>query len=1052
MNLSEVSVNRPITIAVIATLLIGISLFMVPNLAVEMTPDVEFPMIIVSTGYPGASPEEVEQSITEILEKQLSNIGGLKDISSTSSEGSSTVVLEFGYNKNLDDATNDLRDSLDQIKNALPSDASSPTIFKFNTNSESIMNLIMVGDETADTLKRLAEDTVKPRLERIEGVSSADVSGGETRAVHVDLSTNRLEAYGITASQVISALSNRNLQISGGSLTTEGTDYDLRIDERYESIEDIARTVVSTISTTDNSSSVNRSSVVRLEDVADVYEGIENRNSIYYIDGRSAISIQISKESNTNSVKVAEEVLAQLQSINDELPNGVAVELLYDQTTYISSVMNQVYQSAWQGIILAMLVLFIFLRNMRSTIIIGVSIPISIMITLMAMYFFDITLNMMSLTGLILGLGMIVDNSIVILENIHQYRERGAKLRASAILGSHEMLNSIVASTLTTLSVFIPMIIWKDDLEIIGQFFSDMIFTVVISLTVSFFVAVTLVPAMSSKLIKLYTHKQRPIKNNTLRKMDAFGESILQGMENGYKKMLAFALRNRFLVLTLVLVVFTMSILKFSNMGISLIPQGGSDDSVRVSISLPVGTNMDYTEKITSNFVKIIEEEVTGYTHISMRVGGGRRFSGSSGNSASIQITLPELEEQTMSPSEIENVLRQHLNEFPDAEITLSSGRSWGGGSPINIAVYSQNTQLGEETATEIRDLIRENIPEAIDPVTDLDEGTPEYKITIDKDRAAAYGFTVSEIGNVINNMVDGRTPTSYWDEATELDIIVQLAEDERSDLLDLDSISIMSSSGEKVPLYNLVSYELSTGPLTVNREDEKRVVHVTADLAEGAASNQVQPMIASLLKEKLILPDGVTYDFGGDRSSFATMIPALITVSIVAVMMIFGIMASQFESLVDPFIIFFSIPLLFIGVVLVYTITGATISLFSMIGMVVLAGIVVNNGIVMVDYMNLLRKRGAPVKEAVLEGARSRLRPILMTSLTTILGMVPMGFFPGSGTEMIQPIGQTIVGGLTGSTFITLFVTPIIYTLVNRDKKNKKKYLETENLVFEGE
>jgi len=369
----------------------------------------------------------------------------------------------------------------------------------------------------------------------------------------------------------------------------------------------------------------------------------------------------------------------------------------------------------------------------------------------------------------------------------------------------------------------------------------------------------------------------------------------------------------------------------------------------------------------------------------------------------------------------------------------MSSGRSFGSDSPINVVVYSDNTDLGERTANEIRDLIRTNIPQAVDPVTDLDEGTPEYKISIDKDRAAAYGFTVSEIGNVINSLVDGSTPTSYWDESTELDIIVQLAEDERTDLLDLDAIFVIASGGEKIPLSNLVGYELSTGPLTINRENETRTIHVTADLAAGMASNQVQPLIQSMLEEKLILPDGVTYDFAGDRRSMAGMIPTLITVVIVAILMIFAVMASQFESLVDPFIIFFSIPLLVIGVVLVYTITGAALSLFSLIGMVVLTGIVVNNGIVMVDYMNLLRKRGATVTEAVLEGARSRLRPVLMTSLTTILGMVPMGFFPGDGTEMIQPIGQTIVGGLAGSTFITLFVTPVIYSLVNRDKKIRK-------------
>lgn len=1040
MSLSEVSVNRPITIAVITALLVGISLFMIPSLAVEQMPDVDPPMMIVYTEYDGASPLEVEQSVTEILEQQLSNVSGLEDLSSTSSEESSVVMLEFGYDKDMTEATNDIRDSLDQVKNSLPDDAESPVIIQFDMNSQAIMKLIMTGDESPDTLKRMAEDEIEPQLERIEGVSSADVSGGETRAIRVDLSLNRLEAYGLTADDVSDALTARNLQMSGGSIDSNGLEYDVRVDERYDSVEEIARTVVATLSAADESSSVNRSNVVRLEDVADVYDGAEDLDSLYYIDGRSAISLAVYKESDTNSVTVADAVLDALPEINKSLPSGMKVELLYNRTTYIKSVLHKVYQSAWQGIVLAMLILLLFLRNLRSTIIIGISIPVSIAITLMAMYFFHITLNMMSLTGLILGLGMIVDSSIVILENIHQYRERGAKLRASSLLGSQEMLNSIVASTLTTLSVFIPMIIWRNGLDMFGEFFSDMIFTVVISLTVSFFTAVTLVPAMCSRLVKLYTHKQRPIKNRTIKKFDAVGERWLTGLESGYRKALEFVLRNKALVLTLVIVLLLLSLAKFSVMGFSLMPRSESDDRIEVSITMPSGSTLETTEAVLTQFSQIVQDEVKGYTHLTMSAGGGSSFRASGDNEGTLGIMLPSLKDQVMSSSEIQAILRKHINDFPDADITISSGRSFGEDDPIDVVVYSDSLDMAEEVADEIKELIKQNIPQAVDPVTDLDEGTPEYRLVIDRDRAASYGLTVSEIANAVNTLVDGDTPTTYWDNADELDVIVQLKEDDRTDLEDLGSVFILSSSGDEVALSNLVTYKEGTGPLEINRENETRTVNVTADLEEGAAASDVQPMIASMLKEKLVLPDGVTYDFEGDQMNLAEMIPTVITIAVVALLMIFAVMASQFESLVDPFIIFFSIPLLFIGVVGIYIVTGAVMSVFSLIGMVVLMGIVVNNGIVMVDYMNLLRKRGYSLHYAVVEGARSRLRPILMTSLTTILGMVPMAFSPGEGTEMIKPIGQTIVGGLTASTFITLFVTPAIYTLLNRKRKNKKK------------
>jgi len=395
-----------------------------------------------------------------------------------------------------------------------------------------------------------------------------------------------------------------------------------------------------------------------------------------------------------------------------------------------------------------------------------------------------------------------------------------------------------------------------------------------------------------------------------------------------------------------------------------------------------------------------------------------------------------------MTPLEIQTALRPYVSAFPDAEFTFSAGRGFGTGSPIDVSVSSANLDLATDTADEIRDLISARVPQALDVVTDMDEGTPEYRILVDNDRAAAYGLSVSSIAQTVDALVEGSTPTTFWDDATELDVIVQLAEEDRLGLPDLDSIFILTSGGDRIALSNVASYEVGQGAKTISREDETRVVHVTADLASTATATEVTTAIESLIATELVVPEGVTVSIGGDTDNIADMIGPLVTVAIVAILMIFAVMASQFESLTDPFIIFFSIPLLFIGVVGIYAVTGEAFSLFSVIGMVVLAGIVVNNGIVLVDYTNLLRKRGTPLHEAVLEAGRSRLRPVLMTSLTTILGMVPLGFFAGEGTEMIRPIGQTIVGGLAGSTVITLFVTPIVYSLVNRERGAARRRL----------
>ncbi len=1039
MNIAELSVKRPVTILIITALFIGLAAFMVPDLAVDLYPSVTPPYISVSTSYTGAGPMEVEESVTRMLERQLSNISGLKNMTSVSSEGRSRISLEFDYTTDLDEATTNVRDSLERVTRRLPDDADTPQIFKFNMSNMAIMTLIVQGDEPSDKLKTIAEDTVQPLLERIEGVSSADIRGGDTKIISVDISQSRLDAYGLTLSQVSSALSSRNIQSGAGSVTKDGIDYTLRVDEKYYDLENIRRTIITTKNAVSDGESVNRSRVVRLEDIAEVYEDNEDLRSIVYVDGKPSISISLRNESESNVVQVADSVQAALEEINRELPAGVTLSILYDNTTMIRSTLGQVYMAALQGGMLAMLVLFLFLRNIKSTLIIGLSIPISLLVTMMGMYFFDLTLNMVSLTGLILGLGMIVDNSIVILENIYRYRERGAKLGPAAILGSREMITAIIVSTLTTLCVFIPMILWKDELEMMGQMFEDLIFTVVLSLIISLITAITIVPALSSHYLKLNTRKQKPLKNKVLIKLDGIAEGALVGLENGYQRGLTFALKNRAMILTLVMIILIISVQLFSTMGMNMQPRGGADDSVRIDLTMPVGTTLDRTELFLMEMRKIVEEEVEGYTNIIVNVGSSG-FGSSATNEGRIQINLPPPGEQTDSPTDIQNKIRPYLNEYPEATFAFSAGRRMSSSSPIDIEIYSNDLDLASQSAIEIRDLLRANFPQIKDPESSMEDGAPEYKINIDTDRASAMGLTSSGIASTIKDLLDGRTATTYWLEGTELDVKVRLREDDRKTMEDLESQYILGSSGQSVSLNNLAVLEETIGPMSIHRENETRVLHVTADLDEGVAVTEIQPLIEEFLRMNYIVPEGVTIEYGGEAQEIEQFSGPLIIIIVVAVIMVFSVMASLFESLVDPFIIFFSIPLLLIGVVAVYKITGEAFSIFSAVGIVVLAGIVVNNGIVLVDYINLLRSRGMGLTEAILEGSRNRLRPIVMTSLTTILGMVPMGFFPGEGTEFIRPIGQTVVGGLTVSAFITLFVTPIMYSLLNHHKREGRK------------
>jgi HAE1 family hydrophobic/amphiphilic exporter-1 len=810
------------------------------------------------------------------------------------------------------------------------------------------------------------------------------------------------------------------------------------------------------MNSTETSGSINRSRVVRLEDIANVSEANRDVNSIVYVNGSPSISLSIQNESGSNIVQVADNILEALPEINKELPAGITLSILYDNTTMIRNTLGQVYKAALQGAVLAMLVLFFFLRNIKSTLIIGLSIPIALLITMMGMFFFNLTLNLISLTGLILGLGMIVDNSIVILENIYRYRERGAKLVPAAILGSREMVTAIMASTMTTLCVFIPLIIWKDNLEMMGQMFEDLIFTVVLSLIISLITAVTLVPALSSHYLKLDSRVQKPLKNRFLILLDNKLEGFLVGMEKGYRRALVFALKNKALILTLVVLLLTISIELFGTLGMNLQPRPRADDSVRISLTMPVGTSLERTELFIQEMRQIVENEVKGYENLILNIGssgggGGNTYTGS------IEITLPPVGKQIDTPADIQRKIRPFLNQYPEATFAFSAGRWMRTSSAVDIEIFSNDLDLASRTALEIRDLLKENLPQVEDPVSSMEDGGPEFRILIDTDRASALGLNSSTVASTIKTLVDGQTATTYWKDGNELDVLVQLNPENRSSLGDLESQYIRGASGQKISLANVARMVETVGPKSINRENETRVLHVSAGLTDGVAVTDIQPLIENLLETGYVVPEGVSISYGGEAREIERFSSPLMMIIIVAVIMVFAVMASLFESLVDPLIIFFSIPLLIIGVVMVYKITGEAFSIISAVGIVVLAGIVVNNGIVMVDYTNLLRHRGEALTEAVLNAGQSRLRPILMTSLTTILGMVPMAFFPGEGTEFIRPIGQTIVGGLAVSTLITLFVTPVMYSLLNSRRKvkmprrMKKKLLVEKDLKHHG-
>lgn len=1049
MSLTNTVVRRPTTIIIIYILLTVLALVVYPNLSVELFPEMDLPMVIVYSSYRGASPETMESRVTKLIESAVSNVGGIKKISSTSSEGISMVMLEFAYGTDLDKASQSINDNISLYTEMFPEDATKPTIFKLNTNMMPIMNIALSGSsgQDANELRAVLEDMVQSRLERVAGVSSTAINGGQDAFVQVAVDQNRLEAYGLTLSQVAYTLNPQNFQIGAGTLIEGDLSYLLRTDAQFNSIEQIEDAMVAAYPKYDAKGNVIGSNVVRLKDIATISFAYRDATSQVYINGESGVYLSVSKESDANSVQVAKRVKDVIKELNKELPKGMSLEVIVDTTEMVESTINKVYESLLYGIVLVMVVLFIFLRSVKSTFIIGISIPISMLLTVLVMFFMGYSLNLMTLTGLILGLGMTVDGSIVILENIFRYRERGAKLHAAAILGTKEMIVSITASILTTVCVFVPMVLLRSNLEMLGEILTPMAATIIISLLASLVVAVTLIPVLTSSYVKLYTRKQKPLRLRFLRFIDDKAEAAFEALDRGYKRALALLLDYKWLTLILVILIMVLTFQAYQAMHQSLYPTM-SETSVSLSVTLPQGTTLATTESLLMDLQEKAERDIKGYKDITVTAGGGGMFGTGGTNGGSLQISLLD-EEGADSMQVVQEKLRRYFDLYPAADFSFSQvSMGLGNLNPVDVAVKSDNLELAVATAEKIRDLIDANLKGVTEVRTDFSKGLPELRITIDRERAYAYNLTMQTIASEISNSVNGITATQLKENGTDTDVVVMLDKDDRSSELDLKRIFIRNALGEKISLDNLATIERSTGPVSINRENEMRTVHVVGGLAPNYAASQAESDIKSLLEKELPLSDEVFIEYGGDFADMTAMFSQVGLILILAVVLVFGVMASLFESFKNPFIVLLSMPLMMVGVVGIYLITGETFSLISAIGIVILAGIVVNNGIVLIEYINLLRKRGLPIRRACIEAGGNRLKPILMTSLTTIFGMIPLAFFGGQGAEQIQPIGQTIIGGMAISTLMTIFFTPVLYMLFNKDKQKKdveriENYLE---------
>ena len=1033
MTFAQRIIDRPIAITVVYTLVLILAIFSIQLIPLELIPSVSPPYIMVSTTYSGASPETVEKSVTKVLESGLSSVQGIQEMTSTSSEGSSMITLKFDYGKDLDKAASDVRDKVDTVRDSLPDDAYTPTITKLDPNSMPIMKITLRGNRGSDELKKIAEDNVEPRLEGTDGVASVSVKGGREEVVRVDISQNRLEAYSLTIQSIGSSLSSQNLELGAGTIEEGSTEYVIRTTGAFSSIdEDIANAQIAT-----------RDGVpIRLKDVATVYSGYKDIDNSVYINGAPGIYLSVMKQSGSNSVTVADNVYKVVKQVSSMLPSDLKLEVISDDSKQVRSTLSDLVTSILEGAALTLFFVLFFLRNFRSVILVAITMTLAIMVTILCMYVAGFSLNMMTMAGLLVSLGSIVDSSIVVIDSISVYRERGTKVRMSAILGTQEVATAVMAGAFTSVGVFFPVIFFKNQLGMMGIMFQDMLFTIIISNLVCLIVAVTLVPVLASRYLPIITRKEKPLKNPVLAAVDAWIERGINAVNNGYRRLLATCLRHKTVTVSIVLAAIVASIVFFLPRLTIVFSPAMEENSVTMEVTMPLGTRFEDTQAVVDKFAEIAKDELQGVEYIIATTGssGGRFSSSSSSYKGSVSVTLPDSAAARVDDFKtIKAKLRKHFKDYPSATFSFDEGQRMGERDDIDITLTSTNYEGLSQTSDEILSLIRSEVPEVLEPVTDTEQGLPEVEVQVDRERAASFGISVGTIATEIRDAAKGYASTVYRKGGNEYDVWLRLQPSDRTSTLDLDKIFVLSMSGERIPISSLATIEKGTGPVTLHRTNQSRTVDITGSLAAGQQANKTEAKIQTLIKSKIVVPDDVYVSYTGSWSEVSEQLKTILMIVALAILLIFGIMAAQYESFKDPLINLTTVPVMIIGVLGVYFLKGQNLSMFTVIGIIMLIGIVTNNGLLLVDCTNLLRERGVKLMEACIEGGASRFRPVLMTAGATIIGEIPMAFMGTENADITQPIGLAVLGGMITATFITLLIVPVTYYIVNHHDAKKK-------------
>jgi HAE1 family hydrophobic/amphiphilic exporter-1 len=1022
MSIPRLAIHRPVTMFMISFVVVLLGAISLTRLPVDLMPESEFPSISININYAGVGPLEMEELVTRPIEQAVSAIAGLEQVNATSSEGRSNVRLQFAWGTDLNEAADEVRTRVDRVRGRLPEDADPPNIFKFDSNAMPIMGIGVEGDYDPVTLRELAQNDLSPRLERVEGVASVTIDGGLRRQIHVDLSREKIQALNLSVDRITQVLRSENQNIPLGEVDDADRRFLLRSPGQYTSIEDIQNLIVMT-----------RANVpVYLKDIAEVSDGTEDRRSVTRINGRPGIRMRVQKQSGKNTVQVAEGVRAEVERINREIPS-MRLAVLDDQSKFIERAIHSVQEHAMIGSVLVIVIIFLFLRNFKSTLIICTSIPISVIGTFALLYFGGYTLNTLTFGGLALGVGMIVDAAIVVLENTYRHLEMGKDRMTAAIEGSEEVWSAILASTLTHIAVFVPMLFLTGMASIT---FGQLAAVVSFSLAMSLFVAVTIVPVLCSRFLDPPDHGIG--RAGIAAALYRWSDRILNKMDEIYARALHASLQHRPTVFAIGIALFVVSIYLGRFIGVELQPTT-DEGEVTVDAELAVGTRVEITEQVLIGLEDRIRELVPEATMLVTNAsGGGFGGGGGGGHRGNVNVRLVPKDERTRSSDDIAQALRRDLAGIPGVMVRarpsggqqmrgMPGGGNQGDGSRFSVEIRGHELDLSKRVAQDVKTLL-DSTPGIADSRVGREEGRPEIAVRVDRDKAAMLGLSVTGVANTIRTNLAGTQAAMFRTGGYEYPIVVRLREEDRGEISAVGDVLISTPQGQVLPAKNVMVTAREQGPVQIDRKNQERIQRVNAEV-ETTLSEAVAAVQERL--PELQVPQGFSVGFGNEVEEQAKSFRELQMVLILAIVLVYTVMASQYESLRDPFIIMFSIPLASIGVVGSLLLTNTPFSMQAYIGIIMLAGIVVSNAILLVDYANTLRHRDKmELRPAIEQAGRHRLRPILMTSVCTMLGLVPMSLGIGEGSELQVPLARVVIGGLLTSTLITLVFVPALYTV----------------------